>query len=102
MCWPGRRFFGIYAFTIQGKRYHKIGSLANPATVRIDRSVMKIDQVFNNRQPKSKTTLLAASGTVPLTEAIEYVWEEFRVYSLTCVADDEQCLVLQTLEANLD
>src|SRR5262245_63353622 len=67
-----------------GQRYgdHKVRALPRPATVGVDRAVMRFYDVFDDCQTQPQPALRAFDGTVGLAEAVEDVWQEVWVNAL--------------------
>src|SRR5262245_3847399 len=99
---PQRRAFAVHALSRQRQRDHEVASLPFAAAVGVYRAAVQFDDVFDDGQSQPESALTPLRRAVDLREAVEDVRQEFGVNSLSGVADDEQRLVFQPLEADLD
>src|SRR5690348_12227743 len=71
------------------------------ATLGRHRSAVELNQVANDRQPKSKPAMPAGAAGILLAKPIEYVWQKLGFDSLSRIADDNLSLISGGLQKQL-
>src|SRR5262249_12892825 len=56
---------------------------------RLDLAAVELGQMLHQRQPQPKAAAPQRTGRIDLSEAVEDLWQEFRLNALARVADDD-------------
>ena len=104
--WPGPRLLAAAAGAGSGARGRgepddEVRPLVLPVAVRLDRSVVQLDEMADDREPEPDTAVRACRRAVGLAKALEDVREEFGRDADAGVADAEAQRVVLAVELDV-